>query len=414
MEKNFAQVFPTCKLNKELHNLFSEVLVERVSTNRQKDFLRIYLRSDHLLPKESVYAVEKEIKKQLFPKVPMTVKIQERFELSAQFNVKTLLDTYRDSIALEISNYSHVLHTALRKADFEATEDTLELILEDRVPVRESEAELYDILEKIIVQRCGISCKIHMSYKDVKASSHKEEDEIVLRREVAEIAKRAGMLADEEVSDDAVSAGTDVSGGPTEGTTDAPVAAEPKADKSANGGFTQGNKSATESKKDDSFQKKEENKKPLRRSDNPDVIYGREFEEDAMPIEDIIGEIGEVVIRGKIISVDKREIRNEKTIYFFDITDFTDTMTVKIFLRNDQVPEISGPLGKGAFVKLKGIAMVDKFDGELTIGSIVGIMKIKDFTTSRMDHSVHKRVELHCHTKMSSIWGRFFRIQGQK
>ena len=200
MEKNFAQVFPTCKLNKELHGLFSEVLVERVSTNRQKDFLRIYLRSDHLLPKESVYAVEKEIKKQLFPNVNMTVKIQERFELSAQFNVKTLLDAYRESIALEISNYSHVLHTALRKADFEATEDALELVLEDRVPVRESEAELYDILEKIIVQRCGISCKIHMSYKDVKASSHKEEDEIVLRREVAEIAKRAGMLADEDAA----------------------------------------------------------------------------------------------------------------------------------------------------------------------------------------------------------------------
>ena len=56
-------------------------------------------------------------------------------------------------------------------------------------------------------------------------------------------------------------------------------------------------------------------------------------------------------------------------------------------------------------MKLKGMAMVDKFDGELTIGSIVGIMKIKDFTTSRMDHSVHKRVELHCHTKMSDMDG---------
>ena len=40
----------------------------------------------------------------------------------------------------------------------------------------------------------------------------------------------------------------------------------------------------------------------------------------AMNIEDIIGEMGEVVIRGKIINTDKREIRNEKTILFFDIT----------------------------------------------------------------------------------------------
>ena len=91
MEKKFAEVFPTCKLNKELDTLFSDVSVERVSTNRQKDFLRIYLRSDHLLPKEAVFHLEKEIKKQLFPKVNMTVKIQERFSLSAQYTVKTIL-----------------------------------------------------------------------------------------------------------------------------------------------------------------------------------------------------------------------------------------------------------------------------------------------------------------------------------
>ena len=77
MEKNFAQVFPTCKLNKVLDTLFSDVTVERVSTNKQKDFLRIYLRSDHLLPKQAVYDVEKELKnaelKQLSDKGQLTL-----------------------------------------------------------------------------------------------------------------------------------------------------------------------------------------------------------------------------------------------------------------------------------------------------------------------------------------------------
>ena len=50
----------------------------------------------------------------------------------------------------------------------------------------------------------------------------------------------------------------------------------------------------------------------LKRSDNPDVIYGRDFEEEAIPIEDVIGEMGEVVIRGQIINFDFREIRNDK------------------------------------------------------------------------------------------------------
>jgi DNA polymerase-3 subunit alpha (Gram-positive type) len=54
---------------------------------------------------------------------------------------------------------------------------------------------------------------------------------------------------------------------------------------------------------------------------------------------------------------------------------------------------------------VKGISMVDKFDHELTIGSITGIKRIPDFTVSRMDMAAHKRVELHCHTKMSDMDG---------
>src|SRR5699024_7825482 len=48
---------------------------------------------------------------------------------------------------------------------------------------------------------------------------------------------------------------------------------------------------------------------------------------------------------------------------------------------------------------------IDKFDGELTIGSVTGIKKIGDFTVTRKDLSPVKRVELHCHTKMSDMDG---------
>ena len=43
--------------------------------------------------------------------------------------------------------------------------------------------------------------------------------------------------------------------------------------------------------------------------------------------------------RHMIRKVEEREIRNERTIMMFDITDFTDTITVKIFVRNEQLPE---------------------------------------------------------------------------
>ena len=138
---------------------------------------------------------------------------------------------------------------------------------------------------------------------------------------------------------------------------------------------------------------------------NPDVIYGRDFEEESMEIEKIDAPIGEVVIRGKILSVDTREIRNEKTIIIFSVTDFTDTIVLKIFAKNDDVPELLKEISGGKFVRVKGVATIDKFDSELTIGSIVGIKKCADFTTVRMDTSVEKRIELHCHTKMSDMDG---------
>ena len=88
--------------------------------------------------------------------------------------------------------------------------------------------------------------------------------------------------------------------------------------------------------------------------------------------------MGEITIRGKVISFDTREIRNEKTIIMYAVTDFTDTIMVKMFVRNEQLPDILADVKKGAFLKIKGVITIDKFDGELTIGSITGIRKIND------------------------------------
>ena len=89
----------------------------------------------------------------------------------------------------------------------------------------------------------------------------------------------------------------------------------------------------------------------------------------------------------------------------FAVTDFTDTIMVKMFVRNDQLAEILGEVKKGAFLKIKGVTTIDRYDGELTIGSVYGIRKIPDFTESRQDTAPEKRVELHCHTKMSDMDG---------
>ena len=67
MSKKFFEVFPTLKLNGGMQDLFEQVMVERVSATKRKDFLRIYISSDRLIQKADVFLVEQEMRKQFFP-----------------------------------------------------------------------------------------------------------------------------------------------------------------------------------------------------------------------------------------------------------------------------------------------------------------------------------------------------------
>ena len=149
----------------------------------------------------------------------------------------------------------------------------------------------------------------------------------------------------------------------------------------------------------------DDKKYSVKRSNNPDVLYGRDFEDEPMEIEKVDGEMGEVTLRGKILTCENRELRSGKFILTFDVSDFTDTLTVKMFIRPELFDEVKSVITPGIFIKVKGVTTIDKFDGELTLGSIVGIKKTDDFTSKRMDNSLEKRVELHCHTKMSDMDG---------
>ncbi len=142
-----------------------------------------------------------------------------------------------------------------------------------------------------------------------------------------------------------------------------------------------------------------------KKADHPDVLYGRDFDGEAVELDKLEGEIGTVVIRGKILSSECRELRSGNTLFMCNISDFTDTITVKIFAREEAVEDLKEATKAGRFVRVKGVANLDRFDGELTIGSVSGIKTCEDFTDRRMDNSPVKRVELHCHTKMSDMDG---------
>ncbi|MBO4981665.1 MAG: PolC-type DNA polymerase III [Lachnospiraceae bacterium] len=391
--KPFFEVFPSLQLKKGLQDLMEQTNVEKVSATKRKDFLRVYLFSNRLIAKEDILMVEQEIKSQFFPQANLTVKIYERFELSSQYDPGKLMDLYRDSILLELKGYSHIEYNAFCTAEISYPgEDSVVVTIEDTVLNRSKEGELLRVLEKILVERCGFAVSVKIAYKEPRIGKYEEDDELRIQMRVDEIYSRA--------KGDAAAAGGNDASAKTGAETEKSEGAGQQAPRRPQAG-----KQTAEGSSVGKLTGRSDYNRPLKRSDNPDVIYGRDFEEEAMKIEDVIGEMGEVVIRGRILKYDTRDIKNEKTIVFFDITDFTDTMTVKMFVKTEQVSEIAPALKPGSFIKVKGISMMDKFDHELTIGSIAGIKKIPDFTVSRKDTALHKRVELHCHTKMSDMDG---------
>ena len=437
MTKPFFEVFPTLKIDNPLHDRLAVADVERVSATKNKDSMRIYLFSTRLILKEDIWAAEGEIKKQLFPNANLAVRIQERFELSSQYTLENLMEIYRESILAELREYSHIEYNAFRTAEIAYPgSDTIQLTIEDTVLNRTKESELVRILEKVLVERCGLKAGVEIAYREAKTGKFAEDDELKLQMKVNEIYRRSRGNADGQSVENVSQASADI---PAEGSTQTSGTtttgmeasgmdlAETQAtqdiqttgstDVSPNStgkgaklsGSTrdfQGKGSRRgDFRKGEGFKAGGERIRSLRHSDNPDVIYGRDFENEAMPIEDIEGEIGEVTIRGKVLKLDAREIRNERTILIFVVTDFTDSMTVKLYLQNEQLKEITGSLKEGIFVKVRGLVSLDRYDHELTIGSLYGIRKIPDFTEHRMDNAAHRRVELHCHTKMSDMDG---------
>lgn len=124
---------------------------------------------------------------------------------------------------------------------------------------------------------------------------------------------------------------------------------------------------------------------------------------DSIPvslISELTNDSGVVNIKGKIVNVDKRELKNGSFLISLIITDSTDSIMCKYFCPNGFDDE---GIENGNYIQIAGNVEYDDYEKEL-------IVKIQDLqlTTEeikRMDNAKEKRVELHLHTGMSSMDG---------
>ena len=425
MSKLFFEVFPTLKVNEEMKMLLGEVEVTKVASNSARDFIRVHIFSRHLIKKRRIYELERMIKEQLFGRVPVRIEVREDYQLSAQYTPENLMREYYDSLLLEAEQKSVVERNMLQTSRYSFEDGNIMcLTLQDTVVAQGKKDSVVELLTSVFNDRFHVPVEVQVVYEKPKESSLKYND-LKLRQEVDAIVERNQALRKERLlreksAEEDAAFGEETAGAPDSLKKTGEGSGERVASKAgskgsakggsngglkgdAKGGFKGGGSRGGFSKGNGGFRKREFSS--YRKSDDPNVIYGRDFDDAAIELKEVVSEMGEITIRGKVISFDTREIRNEKTIIMYAVTDFTDTIMVKMFVRNDQLADILQDIKMGAFLKIKGVTTIDKFDGELTIGSVTGIRKIPDFTVARKDTAPEKRVELHCHTKMSDMDG---------
>ncbi len=367
MDGKFLDIFTDIKIEDRMSTLVENSTISKVVTNRAGDKVRVYMEFPVIVPKQRIWDLERVLQKQYFDREGKKLEIVESFLLSDIYTPASAFSAYYDSFLDEIREKSNVLFTVIKKADISFDGDHMKLILEDTGVARQRTDDILAVINAIYKIRFMQDITIDVSYKKPTGSKYMEASDDKIKKAIDKIIDN--IETNEQNAQNAV---------------------------------TQNSNGDKKSKSD----KDKTEVRPLTRSTNPMMIYGRDFDGNkVLPIEEIFDGIGEVVLRGQVLSVDFKHTKTGKVIVSFGLTDFTDSVMCKLFLDGELEGEIASALKKGMFIKLMGEPEDDKFIHELCVGHLKGIMSIPDFRTKRIDAAAKKRVEIHAHTKMSDMDG---------
>ena len=151
---------------------------------------------------------------------------------------------------------------------------------------------------------------------------------------------------------------------------------------------------------------------------NSGVLFGKSFSGDISAINDILGEErNNVVVKGKIVKVEFKELKSKRILLTFQIADRTNGISARRFLEvangggkykrknaltADEYETLTQRLQVGAYVRLHGDVVFDTYVNDYVF-SANDIMADEGDTVEREDTNPTPRVELHLHTVMSDM-----------
>ena len=360
--KNFLEAFPGLRLEKSILDLLAYVKVEKVAVNRKHTLLRVYIISQNWIKKKNIETIEHAIEDQFFAGNRMEVKIIEHFRLSGSYTPANFYKVYRSSMLYELKRVDPLLYQTFIHTDIDFRRDANEIHcrVEDNFVSEKNADRLTDYIEKVFAERAGFGdSEITSEFVEpVKPEGGNEDDERIREKVEAVIRHNAASAAKPEEEEKL------------------PTSKEEK---------TYGGR------------------KRYTLTNDPTVIYGKNFDTEPELMESLGNDSREITVRGEVFATDERETRNGRVIFTVSVTDFTDSIRFKLWYDKEEADAYHATFRNGATFMIRGLMDFDPFDRELMIKSVYGIRKIPSFRKVRDDNEAVKRVELHCHTKMSDM-----------
>ena len=345
--KKFPLVFDKVSLSAPLQEVFRETTVLSLTIHRKEREIVTEIAADEVIPPLYWEKLRKEMMQQL-PGVK-EVHIFPKYQLMDK-EPKAVLAEFWDTIRNHVAAQSKVCSGVISDADWDYQDGKMQIFVKHNMAYYLSQKKLDDAVAKLVQEETGLAMSVQ--FKNVQSS---EEDRARMEQEQ--------RTKTEELLQQIASA--------TQAAEQAKVSAEVGAVSEA---VSRG------------------------------ILFGKEFTGTPVKIVDtkIPGE--SVIVEGNIFNIEPREIKGEKYIVSFDITDKSDSTTVKFFVKRSVFDnELKDKIKKDAYLRVQGEVQFDKYAKEINI--MAKAIMTAQAPPPRMDTAEEKRVEPHLHTQMSSMDG---------
>lgn len=379
--KKLSHVFGKLSLTNKLLNGLGGVEIHKITVNNRSKHMKIQMRHTAVV-NESLF---QELREQLGAQMPdvTDIDIQMRYLLEEQDQTRRL-ESCRDNILYMIDSESRVCRRLLSEAEWELSGGFL-LIKLKSVGAFILTGKGIDVkIQKYMESR--FDEQIRVRFEDGKKTARINTD-IVQENTHAHSMQGIGQYADDnqhskmnDISENTTAMFNPANTEFASATTEYPsaTAAPPAQYKSSYNG-----------KPRSSYKKMKLSNKLV-----PD---GRKLSE---PLE----RDTELTVEGVVIESELRETKAGRYLVSFDMTDGTDSLSVKFFVKpSEYSDEYKQLIKKGKAVIVKGKIQYDEYAKELNMmASAIGAGNLEE---KRMDNAAKKRVELHLHTQMSAMDG---------